>query len=171
MGQIDQKLIPQGIKLIFIFIVFLSVSCFFVMMTHEFMKATYYARTFSPEKRYRIIERAQQRGHPITSIDNFDAMGKAEAWPRVKAQIPLLTIHALILWTLAWGLLNFKNWARVGLLIYSIYTIVFNAWFIKDYPYPWSVSYYDVGHRIFMILGSMITLVYLARSKVRVYFR
>ena len=160
-----------GIKAVLGFLIFLIISPFVFTPLYEFQKITHYAEHMPPEKRQKIVERAQYYGQPIASINDYEAIGRFEAWPRVKAWLPLLTINALLLSFLAFGLLKLKNWARLGLLAYCFLIILFNAWSMQEPSGPLGIVWPSVLYGSFISFGLGAVLIYLLSSVGKNYFR
>ena len=153
-----KKNLPLGIKLVIAFLIFLMVSPFVFTPLYEFGKAAHYA-SHMPKMRQSIIEMAQEYGQRIAPND-YEAMGRFVAWPRVKAQLPLLTINALILLSLAFGLFHLKNGARLGLIVYSFLIIFLNVWSMKEL-YSLEVTYPSILYGSFNSFGLGACLIYL----------
>ena len=158
-------------KILIAYLIFLSLFPFVFTPSWENWKATFYAREMTEEVRSLIVEREKFYKNRLIPLNDFDALGKAMARPRIIGQIPILIIHALILLILTFGIFYFKNWARLGFIVYGFCTILYNLWFIKYLTPFWDPYYPDLLNRSSTIIGLTMCLLYLIRPEVSASYR
>ena len=149
-----KKVTPIGIKIISVILIIPFTYLFsFYIKTAQTLR-------LSNDKKVELIQLEKYKALNINSIEDFDRFLKEE----LRKAAPRILVVSVIIAVLIFGLWKLKKWARIGVILYSLFAIGWNV--VCLFP---GASVVKISKLPALII-SILVIYYLSRPKVKRLF-
>lgn len=157
----ENKKIPVGVKIICIALIFVILSGFF--------RAVISAALLNLPQKTKIewlqTNKDELKLLNITTVEQFDGFHKKNVRITLKPFNIFIIMVSLILF---FGLLKLKNWARIGMITFSGFALLFNIYFLWSHL-PGNAS--ELLGKVISLPFHFAIVIYFINSKVEKQFR